>query len=110
MPIIKPISDLRNNFNELSLSGGLILIDGKSIAYTIGEKLNPDTMVIHFEKAHIDYEGSYQAINNLFAKECCKEVNYINREQDLGIVGLRRAKESYKPHHMVKKYIIYRNY
>ena len=96
-----------NNFNELSLSGGLILIDGKSIAYTIGEKLNPDTMVIHFEKAHIDYEGSYQAINNLFAKECCKEVNYINREQDLGIEGLRRAKESYKPHHMAKKYIIF---
>ena len=100
------IFEALDNFTELSLSGGLILIDGKSIAYTIGEKLNPDTMVIHFEKAHVNYEGSYQAINNLYAKNCCKEVIYVNREQDLGIEGLRRAKEAYKPHHMVKKYII----
>jgi hypothetical protein len=97
-----------NNFDDLSLSGGLIMIDGKSIAYTIGEKMNREMMVIHFEKAHVDYEGSYQAINNLFAKNCCKDVKYINREQDLGIEGIRRAKESYKPHHMVKKYIIFR--
>lgn len=102
------IFEALDNFTELSLSGGLILIDGKSISYTIGEILNPDTMVIHFEKAHIDYEGSYQAINNLFAKNCCKDVKYVNREQDLGIEGLRRAKEAYKPHHMVKKYIIFR--
>ena len=102
------IFEALDNFNELSLGGGLILIDDKSVAYTIGEQLNPYTMVIHFEKAHINYEGSYQAINNLFAKNCCKEAKYINREQDLGIEGLRRAKEAYKPHHMEKKYIIYR--
>ena len=102
------IFEALDNFTALSLSGGLILIDEKSIAYTIGEKLNPNTMVIHFEKAYIDYEGSYQAINNLFAKNCCKDVEYVNREQDLGIEGLRRAKEAYKPHHMVKKYIIFK--
>ena len=97
------------NFTELSLNGGLIVIDGKCIAYTIGEILNPSTMVIHIEKAHSDYEGSYQAINNLFAKNCCENVININREQDLGISGIRRAKESYKPIKMVKKYIIFRH-
>jgi len=96
-------------YEKLELRGGLILVDNKCVAYTIGEKLNKDTMVIHFEKAHIDYEGSYQAINNYFAKDCCKNVIYVNREQDLGIPGIRYAKESYKPHHMVKKYIIFRN-
>lgn len=98
-----------NYYEELSLNGGLIMVDGKCIAYTIGEKLNKDTMVIHFEKAHVDYEGSYQAINNLFAKECCKDAKFVNREQDLGISGIRYAKESYKPHHMIKKYILFRN-
>ena len=96
-------------FEELQMRGGLILINNKCIAYTIGEKLNKDTMVIHFEKAHVDYEGSYQAINNFFAKECCEEVKYVNREQDLGISGMRYAKESYKPHHMIKKYILFRH-
>ncbi len=96
-------------YRELEMRGGLILVDNKCIAYTIGEKLNKNTMVIHIEKAHADYEGSYQAINHLFAKKCCNKVKYVNREQDLGIPGIRYAKETYKPHHMVKKYIIFRN-
>jgi hypothetical protein len=71
--------------------------------------LNENTMVIHIEKAHMEYEGSYQAINNLFLKNCCDAAIFVNREQDLGVLGLRRAKESYKPVRMVKKSIIYRN-
>ncbi|MHA1805475.1 MAG: phosphatidylglycerol lysyltransferase domain-containing protein, partial [Promethearchaeota archaeon] len=67
------------------------------------------TLIIHVEKAHVEHEGAYQAINNLFLKHCCKEgVKYVNGEQDLGISGIRKAKLSYKPHHMVKKYIIYK--
>ena len=97
-----------DHYEKLEIRGGLILIDNKCIAYTIGEKLNKDTMVIHIEKAHADYEGSYQAINNFFAKNCCNKVKYVNREQDLGISGIRYAKESYKPNHMVKKFIIFR--
>ena len=65
-------------------------------------------MVIHVEKAHMDYEGSYQVINNLFLKNSFEDVIYVNREQDLGVPGLRRAKESYKPIRMEKKSIIYR--
>ncbi|KKK46174.1 hypothetical protein LCGC14_1115150 [marine sediment metagenome] len=72
--------------------------------------LNNGTIVIHIEKAHSEYGGSYQAINNLFLKEFGKNAIYVNREQDLGIEGLRRAKEAYKPIRMVKKSIIYRKW
>ncbi|UCD02606.1 MAG: hypothetical protein JSV23_03400 [Promethearchaeota archaeon] len=56
----------------------------------------------------MEYEGSYQAINNLLLKNCCLDAIYVNREQDLGLEGLRRAKESYKPIKMNKKSIIYK--
>ena len=84
-------------------------MDNNCAAYTFGEMLNENTMVIHIEKAHMQYEGSYQAINNFFLKNCCDTAILVNREQDLGVLGLRRAKESYKPVRMVKKSKIYRN-
>ncbi len=56
----------------------------------------------------MNYEGSYQAINNLFLKNCLKDASYVNREQDLGIPGLRRAKEAYKPNKMIEKSIIHK--
>ncbi|MFX1503807.1 MAG: phosphatidylglycerol lysyltransferase domain-containing protein, partial [Promethearchaeota archaeon] len=92
----------------LKFKGALLCVNEKCAAYTFGEMLNSDTLVIHIEKAHMEYEGAYQAINNLFLKNCCKDVRFVNREQDLGIPGLRRAKESYKPIHMVEKSVIYR--
>ena len=102
------IYDALDNFSALGFQGAIICVDDKCAAYTFGEMLNPDTMVIHVEKAHMDYEGAYQAINNLFLKNSFENVIYINREQDLGVPGLRRAKESYKPIRMEKKSIIYR--
>ena len=102
------IYDALDNFSALGFQGALICVDDKCAAYTFGEMLNPDTMVIHAEKAHMDYEGSYQAIGNLFLKNNVDNVVYVNREQDLGVPGLRRAKESYKPIRMEKKSIIYR--
>jgi len=102
----KAIKTALENFNDLGIFGGIIGVDNKCVAYTLGEMINKDT-VIHIEKAHLEYEGSYQAINNLFLKEFGKNVNYVNREQDLGIPGLRRAKEAYKPIRMVEKNIIY---
>ena len=84
------------------------MIINECVACTFGEMLNPHTMVIHIEKAHMKFDGSYQAINNFFLKHCCDNAILVNREQDLGIMGLRRAKESYKPHDMVKKSILYR--
>ena len=102
------IYDALDNFSALGFQGAIICVDDKCAAYTFGEMLNPNTMVIHVEKAHMDYEGAYQAINNLFLKNSFEGVIYVNREQDLGVPGLRRAKESYKPIRMEKKSIIYR--
>ncbi len=101
------IYEALNNFSTLGFNGGLLCVDDKCAAYTFGEMLNNKTLVIHIEKAHMEYDGAYQAINNLFLKNCCIDRIYVNREQDLGIEGLRRAKESYKPMRMVKKSIIY---
>ncbi len=101
------IYEALNNFEKLGFTGGLLCVDDKCAAYTFGEMLNDKTLVIHIEKAHMEYEGSYQAINNFFLKNCCVDAIYVNREQDLGIEGLRRAKESYKPIRMIKKSIVY---
>ncbi|MFW9771284.1 MAG: DUF2156 domain-containing protein [Candidatus Thorarchaeota archaeon] len=102
------IYEALNNFETLGFNGGLLCVDDKCAAYTFGEMLNDKTLVIHIEKAHMEYEGAYQAINNFFLKNCCIDTLCVNREQDLGIEGLRRAKESYKPTRMVKKSIIYK--
>ncbi len=101
------IYEALNNFGTLGFTGGLLCVEDKCAAYTFGEMLNDETLIIHIEKAHMEYEGAYQAINNLFLRNCCENAVYANREQDLGIEGLRRAKESYKPIKMVKKSIIY---
>ncbi len=101
------INEALNNFESLGYSGGIICVEDRCAAYTFGEMLNDKTLAIHIEKAHMEYEGSYQAINNLFLKNCCVDTVYVNREQDLGIEGLRRAKESYKPIKMIKKNIIH---
>ncbi|TFG04999.1 MAG: DUF2156 domain-containing protein [Promethearchaeota archaeon] len=98
-----------NHYSELDFRGGLILLDGKCIAYTLGEKLNEDTAVIHIEKALSEYDGAYQAINNSFVTKCCRDVNFINREQDLGDPGLRKAKQSYYPDFMVEKSVLVRS-
>ena len=104
----KAIYEALDNFTVLGFKGALLCCDDKCAAYTFGELLNPNTLVIHIEKAHMAYGGAYQAINNLFLKNCCENVINVNREQDLGIQGLRRAKESYKPIRMIEKSIIYR--
>lgn len=86
----------------------LVLFDGDEVlAVTMGSRLNDETFDIHFEKAREDVEGAYSIINQAFAKylrEKYPEVKYLNREDDLGIEGLRKAKLSYNPHHMVEKY------
>ncbi|MEJ2279611.1 MAG: phosphatidylglycerol lysyltransferase domain-containing protein, partial [Candidatus Lokiarchaeota archaeon] len=105
------INELLDNFSSLDATGGLILVEEKTAGYTFGEMLNEDTIVIHIEKAHTYYEGSYQAINNKFLSYCCQDKGkYVNREQDLGIEGLRKAKNSYHPIKMIEKQKIYKNF
>ncbi|WP_407308241.1 DUF2156 domain-containing protein [Desulfosporosinus sp. SB140] len=97
-----------NHFPELGLEGGLIRVEGKVIAYTMGEKLNSDTYVIHIEKAFGNIVGAYQMINHEFAsliKKNYPNLIYVNREEDMGVEGLRKAKLSYHPDRMEEKYM-----
>ena len=68
--------------------------------------MNPDTVIVHFEKGSPDYDGIYKAINQETAKIVQKYAKYINRESDMGIPGLRKAKMSYRPHHMIEVFSI----
>lgn len=94
------------DFQTLGLRGGLIRVDGKVQAVTIGEKINSDTLCTHIEKANAEIDGSFAAINCEFAKRNAADVKYINREEDLGIEGLRKAKLSYYPEYILKKYSV----
>ena len=87
------------------LVGGVILIDRQVAAFTVGEIVRPNTLVIHVEKGLAEYKGIYQAINNLFL-EATPEAELVNREQDLGNKGLRKAKMSYHPIDFIKKYTV----
>jgi uncharacterized protein len=86
--------------------GGGILVDGKMAAYTVGERLDEETLLIHYEKAAPGMAGAYQAINRDFLVNIGREFRYVNREQDLGEEGLRKAKLSYNPIFFLKKYEI----
>ena len=94
------------HFEDLEYQGAAIEIDSKIEAFALGEPLNSDTAVIHIEKANPDIPDLYVAINQLFCRNAWSHLAYVNREQDLGIEGLRKAKESYYPHHKVNKYSI----
>jgi hypothetical protein len=86
--------------------GGVIEVGDDQVAYTVAEKLTEDTVVIHFEKARAEYKGAYQAINKLFLENDANGFTIVNREQDLGDEGLRKAKESYNPIGYLKKYMV----
>ncbi|HPO50749.1 MAG TPA: phosphatidylglycerol lysyltransferase domain-containing protein, partial [Spirochaetota bacterium] len=99
------ISELINNYGKLDVKGNVLIVEEKVVGFIFGEKLNDNSFVIHFEKGDGDFKGVYQTINKLFAeREIDKNIEFINREQDLGISGIRRAKESYYPVKMIKKY------
>ena len=96
-----------DNFDKLGAVGGVILVDGKVVAFAFGEKLSDTTFVVHFEKATPAFTGSYQMINQLFVQhEALDRFHFVNREQDMGIEGIRKAKLSYVPFRMMKKYTI----
>lgn len=95
-----------NYFDELGLSGAVIRNDERIIALTIGEKLNSETFCVHIEKADTSYSGIYAAINNCFAKSAAADFRYINREEDMGIEGLRKSKLSYHPAFLLMKNIV----
>ena len=98
------INEVLDNFCDFNIKGGAIELDGRIIAFTFGEQLNTDTAVIHVEKADPDIRGAYPAINQGFVAHEWSNMTYINREEDMGLEGLRKAKESYKPIKMIEKF------
>ncbi|MCX7697931.1 MAG: phosphatidylglycerol lysyltransferase domain-containing protein [Candidatus Goldbacteria bacterium] len=100
------VNELLMNFDKLSVFGIAIFIEGKVQGYTIATELNKETAVIIVEKANPNIKGIYQGINQIFAEKFLFKYKYINREQDAGNEGLRKAKMSYHPNHFVEKTIL----
>lgn len=92
------------DYFALDLKGGLIRTEGRIVAFSVGERLNSDTFLVHIEKAFSDVQGAYAIINQEFAAHNCADMLYINREDDSGQPGLRKAKLSYRPAYQVEKY------
>lgn len=93
----RAMSDVFKNLEKVGYYTGAIIIDGKIEAISIGGKINSNTVTVHVEKANTNYRGLYQLINNEFCKHLPEEITLVNREEDMGILNLRKAKLSYKP-------------
>ena len=94
-----------HNFETLGLTGGILHVNGKIVAFTFGMPINHETFGVHVEKADTSIEGAYAMINYEFANRIPEQYIYINREEDLGIEGLRKAKLSYQPATILEKYM-----
>lgn len=95
-----------NHMEALGLTGGAIYLQEKLCAFTVGERLLPQMQLIHIEKANTDVDGLYPMINQQYILHECAEVEWINREEDMGLEGMRKAKLSYHPARMVEKYML----
>lgn len=91
------------NYEKLNFVGGLLRVGGKAIAYTFGERHSEKLFVTHFEKAPADVQGAYPIINQEFTKNFLMDYEFVNREEDLGLEGLRKAKQSYYPEILLEK-------
>lgn len=104
---LEPLRLAFEHFEALGLEGGLLMADNQVVAFTLGEILNSDTYVVHFEKAFASIQGAYPMINREFVRHVLEKyphIRYINREEDMGLEHLQKAKRSYYPDHMVNKY------
>lgn len=95
-----------SNFEYLGLKGGVLRVGGEMVGFTVGEPLNSDTFDIHIEKADASIQGAYPTLFNEFISREAQEFRYINREEDLGIEGLRKSKMSYHPEFLLEKYYV----
>lgn len=93
-------------YKELGEKGGVLKIGDRIVAFSIGEPLCDDTFVVHIEKAFPDVEGAYPMINQQFVQHECMDYKYVNREDDTGAEGLRKAKLSYRPAFLEEKGIV----
>ena len=86
--------------------GGVLRVDGNIIAFTVGCEISSSVFDVNFEKALVEFDGAYAMINQQFVLNELADYSLINREEDMGIEGLRKAKLSYKPAILLEKYII----
>jgi hypothetical protein len=96
------IEEAFDYFFELNMQGILLQVEDKIVAFSIGFPLNGDTFLILFEKADRTCKGAYTMVNKLFADEISKKYIYINRAEDAGVEGLRKAKLSYQPEYLIE--------
>lgn len=103
---LEGIKDLLQNHKALGLQGMAVYVDDKVIGFTIGERVNNKMAIIHIEKGNAEYRGIYNFINKTFIERYYSDLSVINREEDLGVEGLREAKNSYHPIKLEKKFIV----
>jgi len=97
------------HYEAFGFCGALLRAGGEIVAFTLGEELNEHCFCTHFEKAFTEAPGAYQMINRCFAAMCLENYEFVNREEDLGDEGLRRAKQSYHPAMLLEKYMAVEN-
>ena len=97
------IKRVLTHFEELDVIGGTIFVDNRLVAFTYGAPINEETFDVCVEKADVSYEGAYAIINQEFAKHLPEQYIYLNREEDLGIEGLRKTKLAYQPVRLLEK-------
>ena len=100
------VFDCLDHLSDLDCDASCLLAEGQPVAFTMGEALNADTYCVHIEKGDISVRGAYQAINYLHARKFCTQFKYINRAEDMENEGQRRAKMSYHPCRIAKKYYL----
>ena len=103
---LRAIHDLLKNKDKLDFIGMVVYVDNKIVAFTLGEIMNDDMAIVHIEKADSGIRGLYAYVNKIFVETYLSSVPFINREQDLGLQGLRKAKESYLPVKLEPKYTV----
>lgn len=103
---LRAIQELLKNNDKLDFIGMVVYVDNKLSAFTIGEKVNENMAIVHIEKADAEIGGLYAFINKSFVENYLSDIPFINREQDLGIEGLRKAKLAYYPIKLEPKYTV----
>ena len=103
---VESVHELLRHQQELNQMGLAIRIDGRIVGFTMGEVMSPDTVLVHLEKADYEIRGLFVALSSHFCRQLPSEIVYVNREQDLGLPGLRHSKESLKPDHLRRKFTV----
>jgi hypothetical protein len=103
---LRAIQDILKNKDKLDFIGMVVYVNNKIAAFTLGEIMNDNMAIVHIEKADSDIRGLYAYINKTFVENYLISIPFINREQDLGVLGLRKAKESYLPIKLEPKYSV----